>query len=86
MRVEPSPLEIVCLACGASRVVSARARAATGECPRCGYVGWTYAEGLDGSTLRLILNGALAVPGADRPRRGAPGGAGRGRPRPAPRR
>jgi hypothetical protein len=31
----------------------------TGECPRCHYLGWTYAEELDGSTQRLIMNGAF---------------------------
>ena len=47
---------IACLACGETRVAFG---AKTGECPRCHYLGWTYAEELDGSTQRLIMNGAF---------------------------
>ena len=47
---------IACLACGEIRIAFG---AKTGECPRCHYLGWTYAEELDGSTQRLIMNGAF---------------------------
>jgi hypothetical protein len=49
--------QIACLACGEKRRACG---AETDECPSCHYVGWTYADALDGSTLRLIMNGALA--------------------------
>ena len=45
-------------------------RADTGECPRCHYLGWGFSDDLDGSTRRQIMNGALAVPPAERPRYG----------------
>ena len=47
---------IACLACGETRVAPG---VETGECPRCHYLGWTYVEELDGSTRRLIMNGAF---------------------------
>jgi len=56
--------EIVCLACGETRIVLG---IQTGECPACHYLGWTDAAELDGSTRRMILNGAFA-----HPRRSAP--------------
>jgi hypothetical protein len=42
------PRQIACLACGETRVVIGPQ---SGECPRCHYVGWTYAEELDASTV-----------------------------------
>ena len=58
---------IVCLACGAPRAVLSLQREDTGECPSCRYLGWTYADDLDRSTRRLIINGFFAVPPASRP-------------------
>ena len=58
------PRHIVCLACGETRIVLG---IQTGECQACHYLGWTYAEELDGSTRRMIINGAFA-----HPRRSAP--------------
>jgi hypothetical protein len=34
--------------------------AATGECPRCGYLGWVPAREVDSRTKKLIVNGAFA--------------------------
>jgi hypothetical protein len=52
-----APRQMACLACGETRVVSGHE---TGECPRCHYVGWAYTDDLDGSTVRMIMNGVLA--------------------------
>ena len=51
-----------CLRCGENhRLESGPWRQLqSGECPRCGYLGWTYSYGLDASTRRMILNGAFA--------------------------
>jgi hypothetical protein len=49
--------QIECLACGAERVLEPGTE--TGECPRCGYLGWTYSEELDPATRRMIMNGAF---------------------------
>jgi hypothetical protein len=70
MREQKSPSRIECLACGEVRVVTGTGTEARGECPRCHYLGWAYSDELDGSTRRQIMNGALAVPPAERPRRG----------------
>jgi len=45
-----------CLGCGARRFVLARAdsRLETGECPRCGYVGWAGATELTEFTRRAL--------------------------------
>ncbi len=59
---------IVCLACGAPRAVVSPQQGDAGECPRCRYLGWAYADDLDRSTRRLIINGFFAVPPAARPR------------------
>ena len=56
-----SPIQIECLACSATRVVSGIGHAETGECQRCHYLGWTYSDELDGSTRRLIMNGGFAT-------------------------
>jgi hypothetical protein len=61
-----SSLQIECLACSATRVVTGIGHAETGECPRCHYLGWTYSDDLDGSTRRLIMNGGLAAASAAR--------------------
>lgn len=69
MRDQQTPVKIECLACGEVRVVTGVGTEARGECPRCHYVGWAYSDELDGSTRSEIMNGALAVPPAARPRR-----------------
>jgi len=51
------PRQVVCLACGAMRVVIGPQ---TGECPCCHYVGWASAEELDTTTSRMIMNGVFA--------------------------
>ena len=50
----PSSLE--CLACGKRRsaVDSVHSHLATGECPRCGYVGWAPATDLTEFTRRAL--------------------------------
>ena len=70
MHEQQSPIRIECLACGAARVVTERGTEGRGECPRCHYLGWEYSDELDSTTRRQIMNGALAVPPAERPRRG----------------
>ena len=52
--------QIACLACGETRVVFGQSLVETGECPRCHYLGWTFADELDGWTRRQIMNGRLA--------------------------
>jgi hypothetical protein len=64
---DQAPRPIECLACGAVRLVSGSRIEATGECERCGYVGWTYADAADAATRRMIMNGLLAR-GTSRPR------------------
>jgi uncharacterized paraquat-inducible protein A len=54
--------KIACLACGATRTVSHLPHGDTGQCPRCDYVGWVYAEDLDSRTRHLIMNGAFGRP------------------------
>ena len=70
MKEHPAATQIECLACGARRIVFGLGRADTGECTRCHYLGWGFSDDLDGSTRRQIMNGALAVPPAARPRYG----------------
>jgi uncharacterized paraquat-inducible protein A len=70
MNEHSAPTQIECLACGATRIVFGLGREDTGECPRCHYLGWGFSDDLDGSTRRLIMNGAFAVPPAERPRYG----------------
>jgi hypothetical protein len=43
----------------------------TGQCPRCEYLGWAYADELDGTTRRQIMNGAFARRGLLEPVRPA---------------
>ena len=56
-RVEERPMSIECLVCHAVRVVAAPANGGAGNCPRCGYAGWTYAEDLDSTALRTVTDG-----------------------------
>jgi hypothetical protein len=71
-RIEREATQIECLACGATRVVSGLEVHATGECPRCRYLGWTYSDELDGTTRRMIMNGEFASTGPDRLREAEP--------------
>jgi hypothetical protein len=57
---EESLTQIACLACGAVRATFGTTVEETGDCPRCHYLGWTYADDLDGTTKRMIMNGRLA--------------------------
>jgi phage FluMu protein Com len=50
------PKQIKCLACGELRFVFGSQLEDTGECPRCKYVGWTYAQDLDGTTKQMVMN------------------------------
>jgi len=52
--VTPSSLE--CLACGERRsaIDSVHTHLSTGECPRCGYVGWAPATDLSEYTRRAL--------------------------------
>ena len=45
-----------CLACGARRSATAdtHSHLATGECPRCGYVGWASASDLSEFTRKAL--------------------------------
>jgi ribosomal protein S27AE len=60
--------QIACLACGDARIVASPAKLDPGRCGRCGYPGWTYAEELDGSTTRGLLDTAAAPRTAVRPK------------------
>jgi hypothetical protein len=61
--IEPRyPAQIECLSCGEVRSVHGFGRTDTGECPRCHYVGWAYADELDERTQRQIMNGSFATP------------------------
>jgi len=66
-RSEGEPSQIRCLACGESRVVFGSHVEDTGGCPHCGYVGWTYAEDLDGTTKQIIMSGLLKPPSGGTP-------------------
>lgn len=52
--------EIECLACGDIREVCGNHLVETGECPRCGYVGWSYVSDLNLATQEMIVSGLLA--------------------------
>ncbi len=56
------PIQLECLACGSLRVAYGYSTEETGHCPQCSYVGWTYAEELDGWTTRQIMSGNPAGP------------------------
>jgi hypothetical protein len=79
MYEQRSPTQIECLACGAVRIVFGIGRGQTGECQSCHYAGWGFSDDLDGTTRRQVMNGALAVPPAERPRYGQVGRPGRPR-------
>ena len=51
---------IECLACGDVREVGGNHLDETGQCPRCGYVGWSYVADLDLVTQAMIVDGLLA--------------------------
>jgi hypothetical protein len=53
---------IHCLACGTARVAVGKGVGATGDCPCCGYLGWTSSDDLDSTTRQMITNGRLAKP------------------------
>ena len=44
-----APNTLECLACGERRspIGNGHMHLTTGECPRCGYLGWTYSDELD---------------------------------------
>jgi len=73
-RLERHPTEICCLICRDNRVVFGTGTHETGRCPRCNYIGWEYAEELDGFTRRMVVSGTYQGSVVER-RRG---------PRPAP--
>jgi len=54
------PIQIECLACGSIRVAYGYGTEETGQCPECSYVGWTYAQELDGWETRQIMSGNQA--------------------------
>lgn len=58
-QVHREPRQIACLACGDTRVVFGDE---TGECPRCHYLGWIFADELDAWTSRMIVNQVFARP------------------------
>ena len=60
------PVQLECLACGSLRVAYGYGTEETGQCPNCSYVGWTYAEELDGWTTREIMSGNSANLGTAR--------------------
>jgi hypothetical protein len=64
--------EIECLACGDVREVQGNHPQETGECPRCGYVGWSYVADLDLATQEMIVSGLLARRGRTAPRSRSP--------------
>lgn len=67
-RLERHPTEIKCLVCGTTRVVFGLAESETGRCPRCNYVGWDYADELDGFTQRMVRAGEYSGTVVDRRR------------------
>jgi len=64
--------EIECLACGDVREVHGNHPQEIGECPRCGYVGWSYVADLDVATQEMIVSGLLARRGRTAPRSRSP--------------
>ncbi len=61
------PIQLECLACGSVRVAYGYGTEETGQCPQCSYVGWTYAEELDGWETRQIMSGKIGASAATRP-------------------
>ena len=58
-RVESAPVE--CLGCGEVRQLAKLRRLETGECPRCGYVGWAPSTALSEPVRRQLRERPLAV-------------------------
>jgi Zn ribbon nucleic-acid-binding protein len=58
-----APSSVECLACGARRplVDSAHTHLATGECPRCGYVGWAKPGDLNEQSRRALRDRPLEL-------------------------
>jgi len=55
-----STMLIECLACGAPRAASSgRGLGATGDCPVCGYLGWTCSSDVDSATRQMIRSRRL---------------------------
>jgi len=68
MRLERHPTEIKCLICGTARIVFGIGPQDTGRCSRCQYVGWEYADELDGFTHRMVVTGRYGGTVVDRRR------------------
>lgn len=58
-----APNSVECLACGTRRVLvsDAHSHLATGECPRCGYVGWAQPGDLNESSRRALRERPLEL-------------------------
>jgi ribosomal protein S27AE len=51
---------VECLSCGATRQMARYSRPGeSGECPRCGYLGWAEAETLNETLRRLLRESPL---------------------------
>jgi transposase len=58
-----APSSVECLACGERRSLDADAarHLATGECPRCGYVGWALPADLNEQSRRALRDRPLEL-------------------------
>ena len=58
-----APNSVECLACGERRslVAGAHTHLATGECPRCGYVGWAQPDDLSEKSRRALRDRPLEL-------------------------
>ena len=58
-----APSSVECLACGERRslVAGAHTHLATGECPRCGYVGWAQPGDLSEQSRRALRDRPLEL-------------------------
>ncbi len=58
-----APNSVECLACGERRslVADAHTHLATGECPRCGYVGWAQPDDLSEKSRRALRDRPLEL-------------------------
>ena len=58
-----APRSVECLACGARRalVPGVHSHLATGECPRCGYVGWALPDDLSEQSRRALRDRPLEL-------------------------
>jgi len=61
-----APSSVECLACGERRslVADAHTHLATGECPRCGYVGWAQPGDLNEQSRRALRDRPLELRGS----------------------